>query len=57
MTYQVPGASGARTVTVNKEATGDGGFGYFVSHERYRNFVDGGSDTAKFSMSTTRRLG
>lgn len=32
-------------VTVNADAGGDGGFGYFVSHERYRNFADGAVDT------------
>jgi hypothetical protein len=41
MTYQ----NGGATVTVNAETTSDGGFGYFVSHERYRTFVDGTSDT------------
>lgn len=43
MTYQLPTISGAATVVVNKEASGDGGFGYFVSHERYRTFADNSS--------------
>ena len=33
------------TITVNAENSGDGGFGYFVSHERYRQFADGTIDT------------
>jgi hypothetical protein len=41
MTYR----NGASTVTVNAENSNDGGFGYFVSHERYRTFTDGSSDT------------
>lgn len=41
MTYQ----NGSKTVTVNAEKSSDGGFGYFVSHERYRDFTDGDSDT------------
>jgi len=41
MTYQ----HGASTVTVNAESSNDGGFGYFVSHERYRTFTDGDNDT------------
>ena len=45
MTYQVTGSAGTTTVVVNKETTGDGGFGYFVSHERYRTFVDNKSNT------------
>lgn len=45
MTYQVPTVSGFAEIFVNKDATSDGGFGYFVSHERYRNFVDNSSDT------------
>src|SRR5476649_111713 len=32
-------------VTVNAANAGDGGFGYFVSHERYRQFSDGTSNT------------
>jgi hypothetical protein len=40
-TYQ----DAAGTITVNPESGGDGGFGYFVSHERYRNFKDGAVDT------------
>jgi hypothetical protein len=34
-----------KTVTVNAEDSSDGGFGYFVSHERYRDFTDGDNDT------------
>jgi hypothetical protein len=37
--------AGAKTITVNAEAGNDGGFGYFVSHERYRQFADGTIDT------------
>lgn len=43
MTYQIKG--GAKTITVNAENSSDGGFGYFVSHERYRDFTDGANDT------------
>jgi len=43
MTYQVD--NGATTVTMNADSPGDGGFGYFVSHETYRNFSDGAYDT------------
>src|ERR1700761_5797999 len=43
MTYQTNG--GAKTVTVDAENSSDGGFGYFVSHERYRDFTDGANDT------------
>jgi hypothetical protein len=45
MTYQIATVSGPSTIVVNQETTGDGGFGYFVSHERYRMFTDGSSDT------------
>jgi len=45
MTYQVTGGAGTTTVIVNKETSSDGGFGYFVSHERYRTFTDNSSDT------------
>lgn len=46
MTYQYPNNAGAlRTTTVAAPATNDGGFGYFVSHERYRDFSDGTQDT------------
>jgi hypothetical protein len=40
-TYMV----GTSTVTINAESSSDGGFGYFVSHERYRSFADGTVDT------------
>lgn len=43
MTYQIKG--GAKTVTVDAENSSDGGFGYFVSHERFRDFTDGANDT------------
>jgi hypothetical protein len=40
MTYKI--AQTGRQVTVNWDIrNGDGGFGYFVSHEQYRNFVSG----------------
>jgi hypothetical protein len=42
MTYVGTNASGGpQKVTVNAESGNDGGFGYFVSHERYRKFQDG----------------
>jgi len=39
--------TGSKTITVNAEtdSENDGGFGYFVSHERYRTFADGSFDT------------
>jgi hypothetical protein len=37
--------SGTTKVTIDAETGSDGGFGYFVSHERYRNFADGSTDT------------
>jgi hypothetical protein len=37
--------AGSQTVTINADSGGDGGFGYFVSHERYRSFADGANDT------------
>src|SRR5216683_393557 len=40
-TYQLNG----QTITVNADSGGDGGFGYFVSHERFRDFTDGTSNT------------
>jgi len=40
-TYMV----GTTKITINPEAGGDGGFGYFVSHERFRSFADGANDT------------
>jgi hypothetical protein len=45
MTYQVKVKKSLVTITVNAETGSDGGFGYFVSHERYRNFADGAVDT------------
>ncbi len=45
ITYQVAAGGGTTTVTANADTTPDGGFGYFVSHERYRSFTDGSSDT------------
>lgn len=43
-TYQVrEGGGGVRTITAN--APNNDGFGYFVSHERYRNFTDGSEET------------
>jgi hypothetical protein len=36
---------GTKKITVNADTGSDGGFGYFVSHERYRNFADGNTDT------------
>jgi hypothetical protein len=40
-TYFVSGSK----ITINAESGNDGGFGYFVSHERYRDFADGAVDT------------
>jgi hypothetical protein len=37
--------AGGATITIDAESGGDGGFGYFVSHERYRSFADGAVDT------------
>jgi hypothetical protein len=52
MTYYTPTASGNYAlITVNPDMVGtvdglsDGGFGYFVSHERYRRFQDGTIDS------------
>jgi hypothetical protein len=48
MTYYAPPPGGGVVlikVTVNAAAGSDGGFGYFVSHERYRQFSDGAIDT------------
>lgn len=33
------------TITASADDSGDTGFGYFVSHERYRDFADGDNDT------------
>ncbi len=43
MTYVTGPANARKTIIVNAEP-GDG-FGYFVSHERYRDFTDGSNDT------------
>ncbi|MPZ56689.1 MAG: hypothetical protein GEU91_09385 [Rhizobiales bacterium] len=45
MTYQVFESGAWRTVRVNDAGGNDGGFGYFVSHERFRDFAGGGSGT------------
>jgi hypothetical protein len=37
--------AGTSPITINAAAGGDGGFGYFVSHERYRYFANGAVDT------------
>lgn len=42
MTYQLP-TGNHRRITADSDA--DEGFGYFVSHERYRDFTDGANDT------------
>ena len=44
MTYQYDDATGAKRKLVADAEKGDG-FGYFVSHERFRKFADGSSDT------------
>lgn len=41
MTYDAQEGAVWRTITVNAGAGGDGGFGYFVSHEQYRDFGGG----------------
>ncbi|HQR18848.1 MAG TPA: hypothetical protein PK948_10770, partial [Gemmatimonadales bacterium] len=38
MTYTVVDAGAKRTATINADPAGDGGFGYFVSHELVRTF-------------------
>ena len=43
MTYQVRNGATWQTITAN--APGGDGFGYFVSHERYRTFTDGSYNT------------
>src|SRR5687767_6715590 len=45
MTYQYESNGAWKTVTVNAQAGSDGGFGYFVSHERYRDFTNGTNGT------------
>ena len=45
MTYQAPATTGPIRIVVDQETTSDGGFGYFVSHERYRTFTDQSSNT------------
>ena len=45
MTYQVNDGVGLRTVVADAAPGADGGFGYFVSHERYRDFTDGENGT------------
>jgi len=45
MSYQYRDASGLKNVIASAPAGGDGGFGYFVGHERYRDFADGTQDT------------
>ncbi|ULH18246.1 hypothetical protein MF271_22535 (plasmid) [Deinococcus sp. KNUC1210] len=43
--FTYPGNDGS-TVTIQPDtSSGDGGFGYFVSHEASRRFADGSSDT------------
>jgi hypothetical protein len=44
-TYFIKVKARLTQITVNAEAGSDGGFGYFVSHERYRTFADGTVDT------------
>jgi hypothetical protein len=45
ITYQVPSGNTWTTIVADATPGGDGGFGYFVSHERYRDFTDGSNDT------------
>lgn len=44
MIYQTLAGDGSRRTIVAKAPAGDG-FGYFVSHERYRSFVSGAQET------------
>src|SRR5688572_19680843 len=39
MTYEVREGASVRRVVANATPGGDGGFGYFVSHERYRYYT------------------
>ena len=46
MTYQIKVGNIVKTIVANEVlGENDGGFGYFVSHERYRDFTDGTNDT------------
>ncbi len=45
VTYQYRWGSAVKTVRAKAPNTGDGGFGYFVGHERYRDFSDGSQNT------------
>jgi hypothetical protein len=45
MTYQMLQGGVWKQVVADAVAGGDGGFGYFVSHERYRDFTDNTNDT------------
>lgn len=45
MTYQARFNGKWRTIVADATSGGDGGFGYFVSHERYRDFSDGSNNT------------
>jgi hypothetical protein len=42
---QLTYVAGGNTITAKADTGSDGGFGYFVSHERYRKFADGTLDT------------
>jgi hypothetical protein len=44
MSYMV-NEGGLRTVYLNADPAGDGGFGYFVSHELFRHFTDNSDGT------------
>ena len=45
--------AGGAAVTINAESGRDGGFGYFVSHERYRDFASGAVDTIAHHIFNT----
>jgi len=46
MTYQIKVGNSVKTIVANEVlGEGDGGFGYFVSHERERDFTDGKTGT------------
>lgn len=59
MTYQSKVGANTGTIIANAGAGGDGGFGYFVAHERERTFTDNQSGTiaAKIFRTSDSPLG
>ncbi len=57
--YQYVTLGKTQTVVASAPEYADGGFGYFVGHERYRSFADGDVNTiaGKSSAGTTSPLG